>query len=561
MKTLLFLFFSLFLTSSLFSSGVTFDQILNFNGTPQTQCRDYSTRVFEWGDNYQYAGSSAQSIVDSGCINQAIAWNTDTNYKLLSVRDCAKNGSNYIFFWAKYESKNITLGDLKACPAGEDLDFTDCSCKTSCTPESQPQNKTPILHDITLTECNDFVTSGNPYISNGTAYNSLQCWTDTCGDLESWTLYGVLETCSPLSGFPLPNITQSECFGSLIDYPNLMKFSSMSWNSCDSICYGLEMQFLSCSDQLATASASCDATTNDFIYVCDDEDMGVNGTLGVINETDTKCVPTTSPCETELNNLRNTCDLSTHRIIGGCNDNGMIILSSDLECVLLPPPECSAVHHLTLDANQTSCICESGYTMDSFGDCVQNLPDSNTTDPDDTNPDDTLGDNNSTAPIAQDGNTTTNQSLGRIEELLNAIRGDINSTNSILGDISSKLDRNSTTSDSNSSDSNTTLRYIEDANQTANRNAVDSILSSFYAITDDIQSDYNNLTQILNGGLPSPTMSTGCAPTFSGTAFGRPISINLCEIFSHFFSIFYYIFSLMFMLTAVKLFYTAFKMR
>ena len=103
--------------------------------------------------------------------------------------------------------------------------------------------------------------------------------------------------------------------------------------------------------------------------------------------------------------------------------------------------------------------------------------------------------------------------------------------------------------------------YKENSGQVGNRESIDGTLSGVYTTFTKMKTDYTNIKTMLDSGVHTLNLSSGSDPKWCTTVFGKPFCIDLCKSFGLFKNIFYYIFTLMFLLTAVKLYYSAFKMR
>lgn len=138
--------------------------------------------------------------------------------------------------------------------------------------------------------------------------------------------------------------------------------------------------------------------------------------------------------------------------------------------------------------------------------------------------------------------------------LLLGIKDGVDRAGGLLEDIKNALD------DNGSSDGNGTS-YTESAQQKSDRLGVDEKVSSGYQFLTNVSNDFTNLKNMLDGGLPAPSISHGTPPTFCAIVFGRQLCINLCDSFGHFYGVFYYIFTFLFMFAALRIYYHAFKMR
>lgn len=120
--------------------------------------------------------------------------------------------------------------------------------------------------------------------------------------------------------------------------------------------------------------------------------------------------------------------------------------------------------------------------------------------------------------------------------------------------------------DSNTStpgDSNTTSagQYEDSDADKEGKGVIDGALSNAGVTFDKIQSDFIRLMNAIENGVAPISVSSGSAPQFCATVFGKQICINLCDTFGYFYTIFYYMFLILFTVMALRIYYTAFKMR
>lgn len=181
--------------------------------------------------------------------------------------------------------------------------------------------------------------------------------------------------------------------------------------------------------------------------------------------------------------------------------------------------------------------CCTGNTGTNDGD-GDGQPDTNTTNPDTntTNPGD----------LGEDGGETGGETGG----------GDSNTSTPAPGD--------SNTSTPAPGDSNTSTPYEDYEESDADKDGKESIsgyLDEAVNTANKIKSDYKRLMSAIQNGVAPVSISSGSAPQFCATVFGKQICINLCDSFGYFYSIFYYIFLILLTVMALRIYYTAFKMR
>ncbi len=190
-------------------------------------------------------------------------------------------------------------------------------------------------------------------------------------------------------------------------------------------------------------------------------------------------------------------------------------------------------------AASSGCCTGNTATNDGDGD---GQPDTNTTNPDTntTNPGDPVEDG------GEDGGETGGETGGTDSNTSTPAPGDSNTSTPAPGD------------------SNTSASYEEYEDSDADKDGKGKIgqaLDDAYSTLDKIKSDYERIMNALENGVAPISVSSGSVPQFCATIFGKQICINLCDSFGYFYSVFYYMFLILFTVMALRIYYTAFKMR
>ncbi|WP_455755929.1 hypothetical protein [Sulfurimonas sp.] len=206
------------------------------------------------------------------------------------------------------------------------------------------------------------------------------------------------------------------------------------------------------------------------------------------------CPTPASPCMEFTDTLTRNCNPSTHDIIGSCADDGVTITRNDQKCVEriteLTAEDCSRSWNEVFNPTTKQCECESGYTLNTWGDCWKSPIDANSTADeislDERNQDlnheakakevstnQQQADSIASAEKSNVANETTNNTLGGIRddiaksnEFLENTQNNDNRRDDLLTEIKDLL-----SSDSNSSSDSGNLDFLADS--------VDSILSKY----------------------------------------------------------------------------------
>jgi len=252
--------------------------------------------------------------------------------------------------------------------------------------------------------------------------------------------------CNPIAGSDILDLNQSMCIGNTTIFSGGMgtNYTELTYQTCDSTCYGIPTSYKTCDQLIPTYEKQCTSNEN-LIFHCTE----TNG-IGVVDENTTSCQAKVNPCDTAYNKILNTCNLDTHTMDGfaECTHNGMMVTNDTIKCVpkvngVAPanPDNCYNTFNEVFNSTTQQCDCKSGYVRDSFGDCSLPL-DVNAT------AKDKAIKNQQNATLAKekakavlDRNTSKNQYIANQtqSDTLTALRNDLNSTNSLLNDMSSKL--------------------------------------------------------------------------------------------------------------------------
>jgi len=391
----------------------------------------------------------------------------------------------------------------------------------------------------------------------------------------------VAPSCTPLSSQTV-NIPADSCSGPITDLDSGYS-GTLSYQECDSTCYVLESQNLTCKDFyanpdslkiIAASRKSCDRDLNDWEFTC------IDGSPYTLSSSCTpkNGKPIKSPCDDIRKAKITECNLNAMDIKGRCIDNGLVVTKNTLECIP-KTPDCSSKWHEVLNTTTNTCECAEGFVRNSFGDCWKPLfpDDTNLTNEQQAQQNKAEQDNHAQKTLDEtqenqiESQNDTNEKLDNLGNSLAGIRNDLNTTNNLLNKISDKnyttdmTKTNDLLSQINSkldfNDSSSGLSYVPDSGMSDNQNAIDSGLTQIYGVMGDIKGDYENLISSLENGLPSPSFSSGSDPVFCAVVFEKNICFNLCDSFSYFRDVLYYIFTITFLLTALRIYWSAFKYR
>ena len=198
------------------------------------------------------------------------------------------------------------------------------------------------------------------------------------------------------------------------------------------------------------------------------------------------CPSPSSPCMDFTDTLIRNCNLDTHTITGTCSDDGVTVVRNNQKCeekiTELTEDDCSRSWHEVFNATTKQCECESGYTINTWGDCWKSPTDENSTTDEilldernqainnevkteeENKEAQQLADNEASLTSAVADETTNNTLSGIRDDLSESISND-NRRDDLLTEIKDLL-----SSDSNSS-STGSLDFLTDS--------VDSILSKY----------------------------------------------------------------------------------
>jgi len=239
----------------------------------------------------------------------------------------------------------------------------------------------------------------------------------------------------------------------------------------------------------------------------------------------------TNPCDEEFDRVEPICK-DDEIIIGyaDCKHNGMQVTNDTIKCVkignpldpnVVKPSDCDSNWYESYNDLTKSCMCDDGYSRTKWGICSKTL-DANSTlqqqdDKSKQDKDDALLKN-----ILDSNTSTSNSSLNNDSVLntLSGIRQDLNGTNSLLSDISSKLSDNSL--DSNGSDN---IPASEDDGVLPVKDFLDNIKND---ITNIVDSFYTT-KELLSNPFQMNIASRTCKP-FVISAFGRTVELDLYNL-------------------------------
>lgn len=362
-------------------------------------------------------------------------------------------------------------------------------------------------------------------------------------------------SCLPLSNF-IVNVTQNDCSGQMTNYDNGTQ-GSLTYQTCNSSCYMLEALPIPCINIGEHFKALCDSDLNNFAFSCDE------GTTTLLPAFADICKPKNeekiiNPCDAQEIEMKTICNNENKTLIGACTTNGVIITDNTFECID-KLPDCSNNWHEHLNTSNNICECDVGFVRSTFGDCWQPLfpDDGNLTAEqkaqnkkgesdlhDSTTSEKTAKDTNSTLKGISNQTDTTNDTLA-------GLRSDLNTSNALLNKIADSLN--------GENDTNTSVEpLVSDKDQIEYNKLSLDFINDVKGAFSTIKTDFDNMSERLEGGFEVNSHNAGCLPIFSTTVLGRVLTIDLTGTFSYFYSITYFIFTILFILIGLKFFYYGF---
>lgn len=186
------------------------------------------------------------------------------------------------------------------------------------------------------------INTGNPYYGdffdnynlnsfvceNGqTPSSSCDCNCEN-GQVTDENGFCVAPPCTAPDGMTSLNASQGECNQANGYYiQNNSKYAELTWQDCDSTCYGVFHSYQTCSEILLKAKQTCNPFENELIFQCLDNLEG-----GAPNVIKNECVPKVDPCDAIFNNFVNDCPTPPNVITGGCTSNNFKVTSNTLSC-------------------------------------------------------------------------------------------------------------------------------------------------------------------------------------------------------------------------------------
>ncbi len=346
-------------------------------------------------------------------------------------------------------------------------------------------------------------------------------------------------------------VPESDCQGSFtwVNDGAGTVYSELYWQSCDNTCRGVVLSFLNCDQLGQKLSNACDKSQNNFNFVCNETSDG----MGLADMDKTYCRHKTNPCDAEFDRIQSTCGIN-QTIIGyeQCTHNGLTVTNHSIKCVdnnssenpaNQKPWDCESYFHQTWDSASNTCNCESGYFRNNYGSCEKSLDANASQAEKDSAADKAAQDAKDKKKMENDFNNSraSNQHLQNIDNGISTLAREVNTTNSLLSDLSSKFDSNGSTA-------------IPSFNPTTDFNDLKGQYSSIQTSIDDVK---NLLSNGLVNTIPSGSGGS-CAYTGSITGNGMtiPVSFDPCQVvqpyYTTLYNIWYFLFFALFFVFSVK---------
>lgn len=465
--------------------------------------------------SFSYTGYTYTGVAEYLEVQGDVSLISNTSTTSKSLNSCQLSAGGVDIYYTIKTSGTCSYECNKVCPEGETLDPNTCTCIKPCVDEldgldalEAPTTQCPSLIgdyvDLGYTD----LTCTCPDPNNRMAlYGKLPVWTpdnclapkildetvspatcsapdpnDFCNDGEVYNIE--LDKCLPVDGNSSVSSKQDptpedldKTFYSLDGCPTAgspqpyvpIGYSKSSTPPTTSVSHY--------SDDGGGAPSNCDG----FIWKCNyatktfekiTYTISGNQCLassqsfdgGYREPTEEDEAKSTNPCEEEIKLMKQICN---NGYKGSCNHNGSYITGDTLECKEMPdevdPTDCDFKWYESYNSVTKSCECDDGYSRSVWGICSKDL-DSNATS-DDINDKSNKDLKDALAKKELDSNSTSSSSKN-IENSLSGIRGDLNTTNSLLSGIKGLLEGNGTVigsstngdtgDDSNNTDSNST---------------------------------------------------------------------------------------------------------
>ncbi len=326
-------------------------------------------------------------------------------------------------------------------------------------------------------------------------------------------------------------------------------YSELYWQSCDNTCRGVVSSFLNCDQLGQKLFNACDKSQNNFNFVCNETSDG----MGLADMDKTYCRHKTNPCDAEFDRIQSTCGIN--QTITGyeqCTHNGLTVTNNSIKCVdnnssenpaNQKPWDCESYFHQTWDSTSNTCNCESGYFRNNYGSCEKSLDANASQAEKDSAAYKAAQDAKDKKKMENDFNSSqqSNQHLQNIDNGISTLAREVNTTNSLLSDLSSKFDSNGSTA-------------IPSFNPTTDFNDLKGQYSSIQTSIDDVK---NLLSNGLVNTIPSGSGGS-CAYTGSITGNGMtiPVSFDPCQVvqpyYTTLYNIWYFLFFALFFVFSVK---------
>jgi len=422
---------------------------------------------------------------------------------------------------------------------------------------------------------------GNSYYEVFYTVGYLYCEGATCPDGMEKNADGacVAPSCQPLSSQTV-DIPVDSCSGPVTDLDSGYR-GTLSYQECDSTCYVLESQNLTCKDFYANPDSlkiidaskqACDTDLNDWQFNC------IEGSPYSLTSSCTpkNANPVERPCPPLEEAKKAECESLGMEKVGKCEDNGLVVTKNTLDCEPIVP-DCSSKWHEVFNSTTNTCECAEGFVRNTFGDCWKPLfpDDTNLTNEQQAQQNKAEQDNHAQKTLDEtqdnqiESQNDTNEKLDNLGNSLAGIRSDLNTTNNLLNKLA----------DNSQIDMNTTNALLSSAlgvgvdiddsdidNMTDFFSSITSQYEDFYSNVNnqigEINSQYDNLKAMLEGGMTRTfTMqkgsSSGC---FVIEAFGTTTELKLCDYFSQLSPVIYFVMTA-FIMFSILMFNIKYMMR
>jgi hypothetical protein len=319
-----------------------------------------------------------------------------------------------------------------------------------------------------------------------------------------------------------------------------------------------------CQDSYNQHLLACDTTMNVFNFLC------VNDLITGLPSVTTSCIAkdnsgVSSPCDTVTQKKIAECNALGQNVSGKCTDNGIDYTSTYI-CVNRAP-NCLSSLHQKLDSVNNVCICDTGFILNSLGDCSIPLfpTDTNLSTAQQAQQNEANIISNSNSQISsQISNTNSNldsiaNAISNTNNKLTGVRHDISNSNKLLKNLGSDMNKSNSLLSEIAGKNNSDVGSISISNITNAAAKSATTVSDIRSAVTTLSTDFDTMKSRVSQGFSSTPMNTGVNPNFDINFHGTNVSFDLCQSFGRFYPVLYFVFTIYFTFIGLRFFVLGFK--